>query len=666
MTGENAPDTVIIAPMRPADAPPDYGFIRVAAAVPPLGVADIARNLEQILASARRADDEGVQLLVFPELSITGYTAGDLFHQHLLLDRASEALLALADASSHLRPAIIVGYPLAAAGALFNTAAVVCRGDVRGLVPKTYIPGYKEYYEERWFASSRDLASREVRIGPCRVAVGTDLLFRARDLSELLVGVEICEDLWGPLPPSSFQVLHGAHLIANLSASNELVGKAAYRRSLVAQQSARGICAYIYSSCGIGESSQDVVFGGHAMVAEDGVILAESQRFSNEGELVVVDVDVEHLRLDRERTTSFADSIHAFPPMSWRHVDLDMPPYVGGRLCRPVDQAPFIPTDDAERNRRTEEIFAIQTSGLVKRMSQTGISRLVLGVSGGLDSTLALLVAVRAFDVRQLAREGIHAFTMPGFGTSSRTRGNAERLARACGVTLETIDITAGSLRQFQDIGHDPSVQDVTYENVQARYRTMILMNKANQLRALVLGTGDLSEIALGWNTFSGDHISHYNVNAGIPKTLVRYLVGWVAAHPRFAGVRDILQDILNTPISPELVGEANGSGVAQRTEDIIGPYELHDFFLYHFARWESRPAKILFLAAQAFGDRYDPATIRKWLRVFITRFFGNQWKRSVMPDGPKVGSVALSPRGDWRMPSDAEVALWLEDLDGE
>ncbi len=379
-----------------------------------------------------------------------------------------------------------------------------------------------------------------------------------------------------------------------------------------------------------------------------------------------MDVDVEHLRLDRERTTSFADSIHAFPPMTWRHVDVDLPPYVGGALCRHVDASPFIPTDDYERNRRTEEIFAIQTSGLVKRMSHTGIERLVLGLSGGLDSTLALLVAVRAFDVRQLKRDGIFAFTMPGFGTSSRTRGNAERLARACGVTLQEIDITAGSLRQFEDIGHDPALQDITYENVQARYRTMILMNKANQLRALVLGTGDLSEIALGWNTFNGDHISHYNVNAGIPKTLVRYLLGWVAAQPRFADVREILEDILNTPISPELVGEANGTTVAQRTEEIIGPYELHDFFLYHFARWESRPSKILFLAAQAFGDKYDPATIRKWLRLFIKRFFGNQWKRSVMPDGPKVGSVALSPRGDWRMPSDAEVALWLEDLDGE
>lgn len=659
------------------DDSPDFGFVRVGAAVPPLKVADIAHNLEQILAFAQRAEDQGVQLLVFPELCLTGYTCGDLFHQHLLLERAQEALLALVEASTRLRPLLIVGYPLAADGALFNTGAVISGGILHGLVPKTYIPGYKEYYEERWFASSRDLTSREVQVGQRHCPVGTDLLFRAREVNDLVVGVEICEDLWGPLPPSSYQVLHGAHIVANLSASNELVGKADYRRSLVAQQSARGICGYVYSSCGAGESTQDVVFGGHALVAEDGTILAESQRFSQQGELVVVDVDVEHLRLDRERTTSFTDSAHAFPAIPWRRVDVDLPPYVGRPFIRAVDPAPFIPRDDVERNRRTEEIFAIQTSGLVKRMAHTGIQRVVLGLSGGLDSTLALLVAVRAFDVQQLSRDGIFAFTMPGFGTTSRTRGNAERLAAGCGVSLQEIDITAGALRQFEDIGQDPQVQDVTYENVQARYRTMILMNKANQLHALVVGTGDLSEIALGWNTFNGDHISHYNVNAGIPKTLVKYLVGWVASQPRFAGVSEVLRDVLNTPISPELLATADGGTVVQKTEDIIGPYELHDFFLYHFARWESRPAKILFLAKQAFcqaqasGDgprrgTYDTATIRRWLRVFITRFFANQWKRSVMPDGPKVGSVALSPRGDWRMPSDAEVALWLEDLDGD
>jgi NAD+ synthase (glutamine-hydrolysing) len=653
----------IITSMTTPSSRSDFGFVRVAAAVPPLKVADIDYNLRQVLAFAARAADEGAQLVVFPELSLTSYTAGDLFHQHLLIDRAADALLSLVHASASLRPLLIVGFPLAAEGSLFNTAAVVSRGLVHGLVPKTYIPGYKEYYEERWFASSRDLVAREVRIGDGTVPIGTDLLFRARGIPNLVVGVEICEDLWGPLPPSSFQALHGAHLVANLSASNELVGKADYRRSLVAQQSARAICAYVYASCGVGESTQDVVFGGHAMVAEDGVILGDSRRFAREGDLIVADVDVEHLRLDRERTTSFGDSLHAFPGMSWRTVEVDVPPYPGLPLKRAVEPAPFIPRDDAERSRRTEEIISIQTAGLVKRLSHSGIDHLVIGLSGGLDSTLALLVAVRAFDVLGRPRAQVTAITMPGFGTSSRTRTNAERLAKACGVVLETIDITEGCRQQFRDIGHDPCVQDVTFENVQARYRTMILMNRANQRRALVLGTGDLSEIALGWNTFNGDHISHYNVNAGVPKTLVRHLVGWVAAQPAFAAAREILDDILNTPISPELLPGGHPGAVYQRTEDIIGPYELHDFFLYHFARWESRPAKILVLAEHAFLGKYDAATIRKWLRLFVTRFFASQWKRSVMPDGPKVGSVALSPRGDWRMPSDAEAALWLEDL---
>jgi len=644
----------------------DFGFVRVAAAVPPLKVADVEGNLQHILEFAERAQEQRAQVVVFPELCLTGYTSGELFHQQLLVERAADALLRLAAASSDLRPLLVVGFPLAAEGALFNTAAVVSGGIVHGLVPKTYIPGYKEYYEERWFASARDLLAREVRLGDRDVPVGTDLLFRARRSPKLVIGVEICEDLWGPLPPSSFQVLHGAHIVLNLSASNELVGKADYRRSLVAQQSARGICAYVYTSCGPGESTQDVVFGGHALIAEDGAILGESQRFAPEGELLVGDVDIEHLTVDRERTTSFGDSVHAFAAMAWRTVDVDMPAYVAPPFCREVDPSPFIPRNDLERNRRTEEIFAIQTSGLAKRMAQTGIERLLLGLSGGLDSTLALLVAVRTFDLLGLDRKGILTFSMPGFGTSARTRGNAERLATASGVSFEEIGIEDGCRQHFRDIGHDERVEDLTFENVQARYRTMILMNKANQHHALVLGTGDLSEIALGWNTFNGDHMSHYNVNAGVPKTLVRYLVEWVAGQSRFSGVQAVLRDILDTPISPELLRNGHGKGVAQRTEDIIGPYELHDFFLYHFARWESRPAKILYLACRAFEGRYDETAIRKWLRVFITRFFANQWKRSVMPDGPKVGSVALSPRGDWRMPSDAEAGLWLEDVDGE
>ena len=641
-----------------------FGYVRVAAAVPPLKVADVRFNLERTIEFASRADAERASLVVFPELGLTGYTAGDLFHQHLLIDAARDALAELAARTDNLDAALIVGFPLACGGALFNTAAFVSRGKVRGLVPKTYIPGYKEYDEERWFASARDLVDTEVRIGAETVPVGTDLLFGDRARPELVVGIEICEDLWGPLPPSSFQALHGACIVANLSASNELVGKADYRRALVAQQSARAICGYIYTSCGVHESTTDVVFGGHALVAEDGAIVAESRRFALEGELIVTDLDIEHLVLDRERVTSFSDSVHALPPSRPRRVAVELPAWPGGRLRREIDPAPFIPGDDQARNRRTEEIFSIQAAGLAKRMSQTGIHRLVIGLSGGLDSTLALLVALRACDALGLPPSSLVALTMPGFGTSARTRGNAERLADVCRLQLETIDITPGCLQQFADIGHDARVQDVTFENVQARYRTLLLMNRANQVGGLVVGTGDLSEIALGWNTFNGDHMSHYNVNAGVPKTLVRHMVRWVSEQPAFAGAREVLRDILNTPISPELVGDGQGRSPAQRTEEIIGPYELHDFFLYHFARWESRPAKILALAAQAFEGRYDEPIIRKWLRVFVRRFFGSQWKRSVMPDGPKVGSVALSPRGDWRQPSDAEFELWLRDLD--
>ena len=650
----------------PDPVSPDFGFVRVAAAVPPVKVADVSANLRQVLAFAERADDQGAQVAVFPELCLTGYTAGDLFHQHLLIERAADALLSVAQASSGLRPVLVVGLPVAVDGALFNVAAVVSGGQVQALVPKTSIPGYKEYYEERWFSSARDLRAREFSLGGRTVPFGADIVLRAKNAPGLVFGVEICEDLWGPLPPSSFLALQGARIILNLSASNDLVGKADYRRALVTQQSARAICAYVYTSAGIGESTQDAVFGGHALVAENGTLVAESGRFAPEGQLLVVDVDLEHLALERAKTTSFVDAAATLDGRSWRAVDVDVPPYSAPPFHRVVDPSPFIPPTGDERTRRSEEIFSIQTAGLSKRLSHAGIEHLVLGLSGGLDSTLALLVSLRAVDVLGLGRDRIHAFSMPGFGTSDRTRGNAARLAKACSVSFEEIDIREGCARHFQDIGQPLDRQDVTFENVQARYRTMLLMSKANQRHGLVVGTGDLSELALGWNTFGGDHLSHYDVNAGVPKTLVRYLVDWASGQPGFEGARETLRDVLDTPISPELVGGGPGNGVFQRTEELIGPYALHDFFLYHFARWESRPAKILFLAEQAFRGRDAPAELRKWLRVFLTRFFASQWKRSVMPDGPKVGSVALSPRGDWRMPSDAEAGLWLADLDGE
>lgn len=637
------------------------GFIRVAAITPRVKVGDINYNVRRILSLAKETAAKGAQVMVFPELCITGYTMGDLFHQRLVLDSSLAGLKTVANQSKNINSIILVGLPFSVEGKLFNVAAVIHKGKVLGLVPKTYIPGYKEFYEERWFSSARDLVGKEVNLFAKKVPIGTDLLFRNTQNPNEILGIEICEDLWGPMPPSSIQSLHGATIIANLSASNDIVGKSDYRRSLVSQQSARCLCGYIYTSCGIFESTTDVVFSGHSMIAENGAMLVESKRFSLDDEVIISEIDIEHLLLDRERTTSFGETIHESPQKQFRIIDTAFPEFKNNELVRYVDPRPFIPQNNEARDRRVEEIFSIQTSGLVKRLHQSGIKNLMLGLSGGLDSTLALLVAVRTFDLMKLPRKNIHAFTMPGFATSKRTKSNAIKLAAALGVTIETIDITDGSIQHLKDIKHDGKTQDITFQNVQARYRTMLLMNKANQKRGLVLGTGDLSEIALGWCTFTGDHISHYNVNASVPKTLVRYLVDWVSGQKEFAKAKKTLKDILDTPISPELTTNKNKK--MQNTEELIGPYELHDFFLYHFARWESSPSKILFLAEKAFGDKYKPETIKKWLKGFLTRFFQNQWKRSVMPDGPKVGSVALSPRGDWRMPSDAEMTLWLNEL---
>ena len=646
----------------------NMGFVRIAAITLPMKVGDIDYNTSQILEFARKTDKENVQIMVFPELAVTGYTLGDLFQQQLILQKSKEALRTIALASKTIKTVMLVGLPLAHEGSVYNCAAVINNGSVLGLVPKTYIPGYKEFYEERWFSSARDIATKEIDLFGKKIPIGTNILFKDKKRPEIILGIEICEDLWGPLPPSSFQVLNGANIIANLSASNELVGKSDYRRDLVTQQSARGICGYIYSSCGVHESTTDVVFSGHCLIAEDGVLLNESKRFQMDGEVIINEIDIDHLLLNRERTTSFGESIHESPSKSFRSIDMNLPEVSLSKVFRYFDPHPFTPKDNAERDKRVQEIFSIQTAGLVKRLSHAKIDKVVLGLSGGLDSTLALLVAVRAFEVLKLPLKNIRCFTMPGFGTTKRTKSNAVKLAEALGVSIETVDITEGSLQQFKDIGHNAKSQDVTYQNVQARYRTMILMNKANQIKGIVMGTGDLSEIALGWNTFNGDQISHYNVNGGVPKTLVKYLVDWISKQESFSKAKKVLRDILDTPISPELLKAKNGK-IDQKTEDIIGPYELHDFFLYHFVRWASSPSKILFLAERAFihpgfGKKYTKEIIKKWLRLFIQRFFGNQWKRSVMPDGPKVGSVALSPRGDWRMPSDAEVTLWLKNLD--
>ena len=645
--------------------PQNFGFMRVAAAVPVLKVGNPDFNADKILELVKEAQAKGVQFVVFPELGISGYTVADLFFQKVFQRSVFKNLEKLARASSKLKTLFVVGFPLALENKLFNAAAVIGRGKILGIVPKTYIPGYKEFYEERWFSSARELESKECELFGKRVPIGTDILFRVKNFEGAVIGIEICEDLWTPAPPSSFQALAGATLIANLSASNDLVGKAEYRKNLVSQQSARLISDYVYSSAGVHESTTDVVFGGHAIIAENGSVLTESKRFERKGELIISEIDVEHILSEREKTTSFGEPILGCAK-NFRTIDveIDIKPF-GRGLARRIDPSPFVPTDNFNRNERAKEIFAIQAAGLAKRLEASGIKNMILGLSGGLDSTLALLVAVKAAELLGFNRSSILTLTMPGFGTSNRTNKNAKLLAKALGVNLSEIDISKGVTQHFKDLGYDSKNGGLVYENSQARYRTYILMNKANQIHGLVVGTGDLSEIALGWSTYNGDHISHYNVNCSVPKTLVKHLVKWIAETQVDGKTRKILEDILATPISPELKKASKGN-MGHKTEDLIGPYELHDFFLYHFVRWGSSPEKILYLAGLAWGKKYSAGELKKWLGVFLDKFFRSQWKRSVATDGPKVGSVSLSPRGDWRMPSDADAKIWLESLDGE
>lgn len=671
----------------------NFGYVKVAAIVPQLKVADPLRNAEQIIKDAKTAYSKGARVLLFPELCISGYTAGDLFHQKALWDSSLEALARIKEGTKAMEAIVFVGMPLVLDGMIFNIAVALNKGNILGAIPKTSVPGYKEFYEERWFSSARDLTSTEVELLGQVVPIGTDLLFKHIHMPSCVIAAEICEDLWTPLPPSSFYAIAGANIIVNLSASNELVGKARYRKELVGTQSARNVCGYVYASSGVHESTTDVVFGGHAIIAENGSILAESARFKRDGEIVYGEIDIDACTLDRVKTTSFGESIKSAPSKNFRVVDAIIADTKESDFTRTISPNTFIATDPKVRFESAEEIINIQVAGLVKRLEQAGIKKAVLGLSGGLDSTLTLLVAKRAFELLKLPVKNIHCYTMPGLATTERTKSNAWKLAEAVGASIEEIPIGDGVNQHFKDIQHDGKTEDITYENTQARYRTMILMNKANQIGGIVLGTGDLSEIALGWCTFSGDHLSHYNINAGVPKTLVQHLVRHFAevhvmesnigtktsAHTSAetgANLSKVLLDIVDTPISPELKTVKKGA-IGQKTEDIIGPYELHDFFLYQFVRWGTSPQKIAWLAERAFKGQvgkgqtgkggavgvYDQKTIVKWLTVFITRFFRNQWKRSVMPDGPKVGSVALSPRGDWRMPSDAEVTAWLKDL---
>jgi NAD+ synthase (glutamine-hydrolysing) len=660
------------------------GFLRVAAATPALRVADCEYNVGQVLDLMRRAEAEGVAVLVFPELSLTGYTCADLFQQTPLQRGAVEALGELLRAGTFSGVAL-VGLPLVVDDQLFNCAAVLHGGRLLGVVPKSFLPNYKEFYEDRWFSPAVAARSREVRLLGQTVPFGTAHLFAAEDFEGLTLGVEVCEDLWVPIPPSSAQALAGATVLVNLSASNEVIGKAAYRRQLVANQSGRCIAAYVYAASGVHESTTDLVFGGHNLIAENGNLLGESKRFDRQPALLVADVDLDRLRADRLRIKSFGEGqLHggigkAFDRISFE-LGSDRP--VRDDLRRPVEAHPFVPQGQEQLRERCEEIFHTQVAGLAKRLEHIGKPPVAIGVSGGLDSTLALLVACKTMDLLGAGRDRILAFTMPGFGTSNRTRDNARALMRHLGVSAREADIRRLCLEEMRALGHRPFgisleglyveefaeklrhvpaelCEDLVFENVQARMRTSILMNAG-----FVVGTGDLSELALGWCTYNGDHMSMYNPNIGIPKTLVKFLVDWAARNEFDGDARRTLLDIVDTVISPELLPTDAQGQAAQATESAIGPYELHDFFLFHFLRYGSPPDKVLFLARHArFHKQYTPDELRRWLRLFLRRFFANQFKRSCLPDGPKVGSISLSPRGDWRMPSDARAAMWLAEV---
>jgi NAD+ synthase (glutamine-hydrolysing) len=647
----------------------NYGFFRACALSPRLKPADVDYNCRAIEDGMDKAAAAGAALALFPELSVTGYTCADLFQQERLLRAAKAALRPLAEKAEKLGLCAVVGLPLAHRGALWNCAAVLSEGRVAGIVPKSYLPNYKEYYESRWFSPGAGQPEGSIEIGGTEVPFGTGLLFEGAlsNSQAFLFGIEICEDLWVPLPPSTLLALKGATLILNPSASTEIVGKADYRRELVADQSARCACAYLYSAASPTESTTDVVFSGHCIAAEYGTVLGESRRFSRETELLAVDFDLGRLEGERRRLSTFGDQAallrtgalgEAGEPGSV--VRVEVAPWDAASFTRNIERQPFVPADDERRDERCREVFSIQTAGLAKRVEHTGAKKLVIGVSGGLDSTLALLVAAKTLDLLGRPRSGILAVTMPGFGTTGQTLENARTLMKRLGAEGREIDIKKACLAHFEDIGHDPATLDVTYENVQARERTQILMDLANKTGGLVVGTGDLSEAALGWSTYNGDHMSMYAVNCSVPKTLVRHLVSWVASHEADPGTAEVLAAVVATPISPELLPPDEKGRIEQKTEEKVGPYELQDFFLYHHVRWGEDPDKIRFLASRAFAGDYTAAEIDRWLELFYRRFFAQQFKRSCVPDGPKVGSISLSPRGDWRMPSDAPSDAWL------
>lgn len=637
----------------------NYGFVKVAAAVPRVKVADCKFNSERLEGLITIAEGKGVQILTFPEMCITGYTCGDLFAQQLLLEQAEMALIQILNSTRQLDIISILGMPVVVNSTVINAAVVIQKGKILGVVPKTYLPNYKEFYEQRWFTSALQVSENSVRLCGQIVPMGNNLLF---ETAETTFGIEICEDLWATVPPSSSLALQGAEIIFNLSADDEGIGKHNYLCSLISQQSARCISGYVFSSSGFGESTTDVVFAGNGLIYENGYLLARSERFCMEEQLIINEIDVECIRAERRVNTTFAANKANCPGKEAVRISTEFVNSKDLNLTRTFNPHPFVP-QGSELNSRCEEIFSIQIAGLAQRLLHTGAKTAVIGISGGLDSTLALLVCVKTFDKLGLSRKDILGITMPGFGTTDRTYHNAIDLMNSLGVSIREISIREVCIQHFKDIGHDLNIHDVTYENSQARERTQILMDIANQTWGMVIGTGDLSELALGWATYNGDHMSMYGVNAGIPKTLVKHLVQWVAENGMDEASKATLLDIVDTPISPELIPADENGEIKQKTEDLVGPYELHDFFLYYFLRFGFRPSKIYFLAQTAFSGVYDDETIKKWLQTFFRRFFNQQFKRSCLPDGPKVGSISISPRGDWRMPSDASSAAWLKEI---
>ncbi|WP_458784425.1 NAD(+) synthase [Vallitalea sediminicola] len=640
------------------------GYVRVASASPVIKVADVDFNTNEIIKLIDDAVDKDVSVLVLPELCITGYTCADLFFQEPLIRTSMEKLVYLKKYSLGKDILFVVGVPIKYKNSLYNCAAAISNGKILGIVPKTYIPNYNEFYEHRWFSSSETITNDKIVIDSEEIPFGSSILFRHNEYEDLCIGIEICEDLWSPLPPSTVHAINGATIILNPSASNELVGKSSYRKALVSSQSAKTITSYVYSSSGFGESTTDVVFSGHCLIYENGSKLKENNRFMLESTLIYSDIDIDKLMADRIKMTSYSNHLTNRFDSEYMVIPFDLPLKERKNIDRFIDPQPFVPNNEEKRSKRCEEIFSIQTLGLAKRIMHIGCEKVIIGISGGLDSTLALLVCAMTYDLLGRDRKNIIGVTMPGFGTTDRTYNNAISLMNHLGVTIKEISIKQSCLVHFEDIGHDPEDHSTTYENVQARERTQVLMDLSNKLNGIVIGTGDLSEMALGWATYNGDHMAMYSVNTTIPKTLVRYLVKWITEYKVGENAKAVLMDILDTPVSPELLPPDKKTGkIKQKTEEVVGPYELHDFFLYNMLRFGFSPKKIYRLALQAFNNQYTGETIKKWITTFYKRFFMHQFKRSCMPDGPKVGSICLSPRGDLRMPSDAVSKIWFEEI---